>query len=118
MTDRATANLPSNDLDATAAFYEALGFTVGFKDDGWMILSMGSVEIEFVPVQLNPRESIASCCLRVDNLDALYAQFAKANLPTDCWQVPRISEPKDEPWGMRMFNLIDLDGSLIRCIQN
>jgi len=29
MTDRITANLPSRNTDATAAFYEKLGFTAG-----------------------------------------------------------------------------------------
>jgi len=49
MTDQATANLPSRDLDKTAAFYEALGFKIGFKDDGWMILTRGDLQLEFFP---------------------------------------------------------------------
>ncbi len=36
MGDRTTPNLPSRDLDATAAFYAKLGFEVSFKDEGWM----------------------------------------------------------------------------------
>lgn len=34
MTDHATPNLPSLDLDSTAAFYEKLGFTSIFRDSG------------------------------------------------------------------------------------
>ena len=34
MTDRITANLPSRDTAATAAFYEKLGFTTGYNDGG------------------------------------------------------------------------------------
>jgi len=117
--DRATANLPSRDLDRTEAFYKALGFETGFKDDGWMIMRRGGLQIEFFPhAELDPRTSCFSACFRVDDLDALYAAFAGANLPKDCWSIPRIDEPKVMPWGMRMFHLVDLDGSLLRCIDN
>jgi catechol 2,3-dioxygenase-like lactoylglutathione lyase family enzyme len=119
MADRATANLPSRDLDATAAFYGTLGFEVGFKDDGWMILERGSLELEFFPMpDLDPAESWFSACLRVDDLDGLYAAFQQAGLPGDAGSIPRLTPPRNEPYGLRMFALIDPDGSLIRCIDN
>jgi catechol 2,3-dioxygenase-like lactoylglutathione lyase family enzyme len=115
--DRATANLPSRDLDRTEAFYKALGFETGFKDDGWMIMRRGAVEIEFFPhAELDPRTSCFSACFRVDDLDALYAAFSAAALPKE--SIPRIDEPETKPWGMRMFHVVDLDGSLLRCIDN
>ena len=46
MSDRVTANLPARDMDKTAAFYEALGFTAGFKDEGWMILRRGTPGVD------------------------------------------------------------------------
>jgi hypothetical protein len=67
-------------MDETAQFYEALGFVVGFKDDGWMILNHGALELEFFPRPDLPRGSGFSACLRVDDLDALYADFQKAGL--------------------------------------
>ena len=118
MADRATPNLPSSDLDRTEAFYGNLGFETGFKDDGWMILRSGDIQLEFFPHAVDPRESIASCCVRVDDLDALYRQFAQAGLPASCWSTPRLIPPVDEPWGMRMCYLVDPDGNLIRCIHN
>ena len=107
-------------MDETAAFYEALGFTVGFKDDGWMIVNRGKLELEFFPhEEVDPKTSCFSACFRVDDLDALYADFEKVGLPTNCWSTPRIiGPPKTEPFGLRMFALIDLNGSLIRCIGN
>jgi hypothetical protein len=107
-------------MDATARFYETLGFSVGFRDEGWMILSRGALQIEFFPLpDLNARESCFSACLRVDDLDALYADFQTAALSTDCWSTPRISgPPKVEPFGLRMFAVIDPNGSLLRCICN
>jgi catechol 2,3-dioxygenase-like lactoylglutathione lyase family enzyme len=117
--DRATANLPSRDFDKTEAFYEVLGFSTRFKDDGWMIMQRGPLEIEFFPhAELDPRTSCFSACLRVDDLDALYAAFQKAALPNNCWATPRMDEPEVKPWGMRMFHVVDLDGSLLRCIDN
>lgn len=120
MTDRITANLPARDMDETAAFYQRLGFTVGFKDDGWMILNRGAMELEFFPHQdVDPKTSCFSACFRVDEVDSLYADFEKAGLPKDCWSTPRLQgPPKLEPFGLRMFALIDHDGSLIRCIEN
>ena len=117
--DRAAANLSSRDLDKTEAFYTALGFRTGFKDDGWMIMERGELQLEFFPhAELDPRTSCFSACLRVDDLDALHAAFSKAGLPTDCWSVPRIDTPQVMPFGLRMFHVIDLDGSLLRCIDN
>ena len=49
MADRALPNLPSRDLDATVAFYSAFGFEVGFRDEGWLILRRGEVQLEFFP---------------------------------------------------------------------
>ncbi len=119
MTDRVTANLPSRDLNKTAAFYEALGFTIRFKDDGWMILDRGRLELEFFPMpQLDPSQSWFSACFRVDDLDALYADFLAAALSDNCRDVPRMTPPQTESFGLRLFALVDLDGSLIRCIDN
>jgi hypothetical protein len=56
MLDRVTANLPSRSLDATEQFYAKLGFEPAFKDDGWMILRRGRLEVEFFPcAKVNPR---------------------------------------------------------------
>lgn len=119
MTTRATPNLPSRDLDKTEKFYQALGFVTGFKDDGWMIMQRGALEIEFFPhADLDPRTSCFSSCFRVDDLDALYAAFQAVGFPNDCWSVPRMDAPQTMPFGLRMFHLVDLDGTLIRCIDN
>ena len=116
--DRATANLPSADLDRTAAFYAALGFTINFRDDGWMILDRGAITLEFFPVAVDPKRTTGSACVRVDDLNSLYDDFRKAGqLPRFCRTTPGVL-PIRETYGLRMFMLIDPDGNLLRCIDN
>jgi catechol 2,3-dioxygenase-like lactoylglutathione lyase family enzyme len=65
LADRATPNLPSRDLAATSQFYARLGFRETFRDDGWLILERGPLQIEFFPwPDHNPKKHLASCCLR------------------------------------------------------
>lgn len=117
MADRITANLPARDFDATAAFYEKLGFVVDYRDVAWMIMRRGPLELEFFPYpDLDPAQSSFSACLRSEDVDVLYAAFVKAGLPGG--GIPRLTPPMTEPFGLRFFALVDLDGSLLRCIDN
>lgn len=119
MTDRITANLPARDMDATAAFYAALGFAPTWKDAGWMILQRGTLELEFFSHPgIDRGSSWFSACIRVDDPDALHAAWSQLNLPTDPAAIPRITgffTPGDAP---RMFALVDPDGSLLRVMGN
>ena len=115
MGDRVTPNLPSRDLMRTSEFYARLGFEERFRDDGWLILVRGPLEIEFFPWPgCDPLTSTASCCIRVSDVDALFEAFARAELPTA--GVPRLTAPANRPWGLREFALVDPDGSLVRCL--
>jgi hypothetical protein len=115
--ERVTANLPSRNFDKTAAFYGSLGFDVAFRNAEWMILRSGPLEIEFFPMEIDPKESCFSACIRVDELDALYEKCEKGDLPRDSSSIPRLTAPA-VTGGLRMFALVDLDGSLLRCIEN
>ncbi|MGE0493646.1 MAG: bleomycin resistance protein [Vulcanimicrobiota bacterium] len=115
MSDRVTANLPALDLDQTEAFYQRLGFSTGFKDEGWMVMHRGALELEFFPHSgLVPGESWFSACVRVNEVDSLYQDWCEANLPEQ--GIPRLTPPKNEPWGLRQANLIDCNGSLLRIL--
>lgn len=115
MTDRITANLPARSFDETERFWAGLGFERGFRDDNWMILERGPLEIEFFPhPELDPSDSWFSACVRVTDLDALHAAWNKIGLPTE--GIPRLMAPYDEPSGFRLFALIDPNGSLLRCL--
>lgn len=117
--DRITANLPSGDLDRTEAFYARLGFARAWRDEGWMVLTAGPLEVEFVPKPgLDPRTNDHSACIRVNELDALHARFREAGLPEDGRGIPRLTAPEARPGLPRMFALVDADGNLLRCLQN
>jgi hypothetical protein len=119
VTDRITANLPARDFGATAGFYGRLGFAVEYRDDGWMILSRGALELEFFAHPgLDPATSWFSACIRVDDPDALLDEWRALGLPFDDTSIPRLTgffRPGTAP---RMFALVDPDGSLLRVIDN
>ena len=105
MPDRITANLPARSLDRTAAF----------EDEGWMILRRGPLEIEFFPhPDLDPAVTATSACVRVADVDRLHAEWQSAGLPAQ--GIPRLTAPRDEPFGLRMFAMVDEDGNLLRCL--
>jgi catechol 2,3-dioxygenase-like lactoylglutathione lyase family enzyme len=119
VTDYATPNLPSRDFSVTAAFWARLGFAEDWRDDGWMILSRGRMEVEFFPHPgLDPRQSWFSACLRVDDLDGLYREWQGLGLSGDPQAIPRLGPVTHDPPVPRMFALIDPDGSLIRVLEN
>ena len=119
MADHATPNLPSRDFEATSRFYGALGFVESWRDEGWMILRRGGLTLEFFPYpDLDPLESAFGCCLRLDELERFYSACKTAGLLEKPSGQPRLNPPRVESSGLRIAYMIDLDGSLIRMIQN
>ena len=119
MADRATPNLPARDLDATVEFYAALGFEASYRDPGWLILERGGLQLEFFPhPDVDPATTAAGCCLRVDDLQTLYDAGVAAGLPETRVGWPRLHPPGVEPSGLRIGYLVDLDGNLLRLVQN
>jgi catechol 2,3-dioxygenase-like lactoylglutathione lyase family enzyme len=117
--DHATPNLPSRDFEATSQFYRKLGFDEGWRDDGWMILKRGGLTLEFFPhPDLNPSTGNFSCCLRLDDMQALYEICKDAGLPEQCFGWPRLHPPSEEDSGKTIAYMVDLDGTLVRLIQN
>ncbi len=123
MPDIATPNLPSRNFDATEAFYAQFGFECGYKDGGWMILHRGPqgnrAVLEFFPYpDLDPYSSSFSACLRMDDLQAILAQIEASDVPQRDKDMPRFSAPKKEASGLTIAYMVDIDGTLIRLIQN
>ena len=115
---RITANLPSRDFDSTEAFYARLGFAQVFRNASWMILTRNGMQVEFFPhPDLKPSESWFSACLRINDIDALHDGWSRPGLSTDETAMPRLTAPFLLPDGLRMFALVDPDGSLWRVIE-
>ncbi len=116
---RATPNLPSRDFKATADFYGRLEFVEAWRDPNWMIVERGSVSLEFFPHPgLDPAENWFSCCLRLDDADGFYAICRAAGLGEAATGQPRLHALQPQAWGARVGALIDIDGTLLRLIQN
>ena len=82
MTDRAVPNLPSRDLGATAEFYGGFGFRELHRDDGWLVLRRGDLQLEFFRKDdLEPHGQDFACCLRVADLQGLYDAVRAAGVP-------------------------------------
>lgn len=119
MADHATPNLPARDFDVTAAFYAKLGFDVDYRAESWMILSRGSLKLEFFPwPDFDPATSSFGSCLRLDDLAAMMALVEASGVPDTRVGFPRYHPARPEPSGLTIAYLIDPDGSLIRLIQN
>ena len=119
MVDYATPNLPSRSLEATEAFYSALGFRTDWKDEGWMILQRGTLQLEFFPHgKLEPAKSWFSCCLRLDDLERFIEVCLEAGIEVKNTGFPRLNLPNLEASGMRVGYLVDADGTLLRLVEN
>jgi catechol 2,3-dioxygenase-like lactoylglutathione lyase family enzyme len=119
MADHATPNLPSRDYEKTIAFYSKLEFEKGWHDDGWLIMKRDGLMLEFFRYpDLDPAQSSFGCCLRLDNVDAFYRTCLDAGCPEQATSWPRVHAPKLEHSGLVIGYLVDLDGTLLRLVQN
>ena len=111
--DLAIPILPSRSVSDTLAFFKRLGFDGKIRGDAYAILTRGTMELHFFTHrELRPAESCAGCYLRVLDVEAIYRDFASANLPKK--GIPRLDVLADKPWGMREFAVVDPDGNLLR----
>jgi hypothetical protein len=112
-----TAILPCNDLDASEAFYNRLGFTrpdiekpAAGTDDAYRILSDGkggSLHLtDAVEGWLIPGRNPFALYLYTEDVDALAAEFAG--------ELVEKNGPENKPWGMYEFSLSDPDETLVR----
>jgi catechol 2,3-dioxygenase-like lactoylglutathione lyase family enzyme len=117
MTDRAVPNLPSRDLAVTAAFYGGFGFRELHRDENWLIVRQGELQIEFFRKDdFDPRGHDFGCCLRVADLPSLYEAVRAAGVPEKRDGLPSVRPITTQPWGQQMSTLLDPDGNLVRMI--
>lgn len=103
----AIPQLPSGDLEKTAAFYEfQLGFQIISKmiDYNFLSVKRGSAEIHFwkAPSEKEARElgQESSCYIRVENIIPLFNEF-KEKGATFRYELTK------QPWGMHEMQIDD-----------
>ncbi|MBX3194854.1 MAG: VOC family protein [Microbacteriaceae bacterium] len=119
MTDRTVPNLPSRDFENTVAFYGGFGFEPAFRDDGWLVLRRGDLQLEFFLFpDLVPEESSFMCSVRVDDVDDLYRQIKEAGVVEKSIGMPRLHPVRLQSWGQRAGFLVDPEGTQLHLIEN
>ena len=88
--------------------------TVPIAFDRLLVSVIPSLQVRVACLELRddlmPTSNRTSCYYwRVSDADALYREFASVG-------VPSLTEPSDEPWGMREFTLKDPAGNLIQSV--
>jgi catechol 2,3-dioxygenase-like lactoylglutathione lyase family enzyme len=103
------------DLDATAAFYEALGFRFGKRDERQMTAYVNWFWVTFIAQDSEDKEAFLKEAhlghrgsgmyvhLKVEDVDAVYTEVLELGMKPS-------SEPRDWPTGSREFVLRDPDG--------
>ena len=126
MFGKAIPQLPARDLDATAAMYARIGIVEINRYPDYLILERGDVELHFaVTPDLDPASTAGVAYLRVDDVEAFYAEVVAAGFEVladdvlhERWlqggPLERISALEVKPWGLREFALLDVDNNLLR----
>ena len=116
-THSLTAILPCNDLDASEAFYNRLGFSrpeadkpAQGEEDSYRMLSDGqggTIHLtNAVEGWLIPGQNPFGLYLYTEDVDGLWSRFEAEALGGQ--------RPEDKPWGMYEFALSDPDETLVR----
>ncbi len=107
---QATAILPCNDIDATQAFYERLGFAMSAGDAGFRIMTDGhGWHIALRPAEpgwVIPDRNSHGLYLYCEDVDAVAGRVRDIIIERGA--------PHRKPWGMYEFAVGDPDGVLVR----
>jgi catechol 2,3-dioxygenase-like lactoylglutathione lyase family enzyme len=118
VVESAVPILPSKNLRETLAFYERLGFeNRGAPPEQWdyLIIGRGGIELQFYgDPNVDPLTTAAMCYVRVDDADAVHAEWESTGVPRDDATGSRLDAPTLTFYGMREFALVDPSGNLLR----
>ena len=107
-TEQARPFLPTQDFDASKAFYEALGFELLLDSEVAIFAIGGSAFIlqRYYQEGANPMMQ-----LMVDDLDAWWAHIEALDLPARFGVRPP-TPPQMQSWGLRLAYVVDPAGVL------
>lgn len=100
--------LPVHDMDRAIRTYEHLGFSIVHRYETYALLSREEVDIHLSHVEkFDPAHNTSAVYLYVDDVAAEYHRATGI-------RSRYLTAPRDEPWGVREFQVIDEDGNLWR----
>lgn len=110
----ATPVLASLDIARSVAFYgDQLGFTSLYAEQGvYGVVMRGAVSLHFWACGERHIAENTSCRVRVDGIDALYADCVARAI------VHPNAPLADKPWGSREFAIVDPDGNLVTFVEH
>lgn len=102
---------PVRDLELATEHYGKLGFAVRRYEgqDPYAFAERDGIEFHLTQVDdLNPKRNTSAVYLYVDDADALYQEWSRAQIDG------RLLEPTDTSYGLREGACLDRDANLIR----
>jgi catechol 2,3-dioxygenase-like lactoylglutathione lyase family enzyme len=110
MRDSTTVMTVKNVAESMAYYRDKLGFDVAFeygKPTFYIGLCSGDVSLHLVEASRTPRQpGHGAVSIFVDDVDAVHADLVKRGAKV-------LKEPKDYDYGLRDFDVADLDGNMI-----
>ncbi|HVR41766.1 MAG TPA: VOC family protein [Thermoanaerobaculia bacterium] len=98
--------LPLDDVPAGVAHYrDILGFTINYAQDNIGVMDREKTRILLI-ARTEEHKGIGSCYVYVSNADELHAELVAKGANVR-------SEPVSRPWGLREFEVRDLEGNRI-----
>jgi catechol 2,3-dioxygenase-like lactoylglutathione lyase family enzyme len=110
MHESATVLTVTNVVESAAYYRDKLGFDVAFEygtPTFYVGLCSGSVTLHLIAADKTPRQpGHGAVSIFVDDVDSLHAELVKRGAKV-------LKAPNDYDYGMRDFDVADLDGNMI-----
>ena len=110
------AFVPARDFAVSKAFYLALGFEVPWSSDELAYVRHGETSFLLQKFYVPEHAGNFMMHLLVENVDDWHRHVLASGV-IETFGV-RVEAPRDQPWGMRDFPLVDPGGVLWRVAQN
>ncbi len=107
---KALPEFPLDDVSAGVAYYrDVLGFKINYAQDNLGVMDRDAVTILLI-ARTAKHQGIGSCYVYVRDADALHAELLAKGANVQ-------GEPISHPWGLRDFQILDLEGNRITFAQ-
>jgi predicted enzyme related to lactoylglutathione lyase len=109
MFEKALPELPFDDVAAAVAYYrDVLGFSINHQQDDLGVMDRDEVTVLLVP---RARQLGIGCVeFYIEEADALYAELRTKGANVQ-------GEPVSQPWGLRTFAILDVEGNRLTFAQ-